>query len=124
MDLSFRELQKRDVINLPDGKNLGRITNLMLNFPQGVLTGIFVPGKKQNCFSRLFSKTELFIERSNIVKIGNDVILVDIRNGVPNDSVSVDKKPCPKPPKHPPTCEDLFSPCSPPPHSRSYDYDE
>jgi YlmC/YmxH family sporulation protein len=124
MDLSFRELQKRDVINLPDGKNLGRITNLLLNFPQGVLTGIYVPGKKQNCFSRLFSKTELFIERSNIVKIGNDVILVDIRNGVPNDSVSVDKKPCPKPPKHSPSCEDLFSPCSPPPPPRPYDYDE
>ena len=48
MDISYRELQKRDVINLPDGKCLGKITDLVLKFPEGVMTGICVPGKKQN----------------------------------------------------------------------------
>lgn len=112
MDISFRELQKRDVINVPDGKNLGRITDLVLDFPRGVMTGIYVPGKKQGIFSRIFSRTEIFIDRSRIVKIGGDVILVDIRSVGGNNGVTVDKKPCPKPPHKPQNpCENLFGDC-------------
>ena len=126
MDISFRELQKRDVINIPDGKCLGRITDLVLDFPRGIMTGIYVPGKRQGIFSRIFSRTEVFIERSKIVKIGNDVILVDIRSDGTNNSVGVDKKPCPKPPKHPPSCEDIFGqPCHHERESSRFDeYDE
>ena len=122
MDISFRELQKRDVINVPDGKNLGKITDLVLDFPRGVMTGIYVPGKKQNLFSRLFSRTEIFIDRSRIVKIGGDVILVDIKCGTAcGQSVSVDKKPCPKPPHKPQgPCDNLFGACV----DTSQDFDE
>ena len=81
MELTFNDLSKRDVINISDGRCLGRITNLTLKFPQGVLTGIFVPGKRRSIFC-FFDKSEMFIEVDKILKIGGDVILVDLKNGI------------------------------------------
>ena len=113
MQLSFRDLRKKDVINVADGRCLGRIIDLTLNFPQGVLTGITVPGRKIYGF-RLFDRSEVFIEESKILKIGGDVILVNLKGDTP----------CypPKPPKHnchqseqdcrsthkKPSCEDII----------------
>ena len=77
MELSFNELKKRDVINISDGRCLGRMTNLKLKFPQGLLTGIYVPGKKRGFFG-FFDKSEIFIEVNKILKIGGDVILFDL----------------------------------------------
>ena len=104
MQLSFKELKKRDVINVADGRNLGSITDLSLMFPSGIFTGITVPGKKVNCFFRLFQKSEMFIERSKIQKIGNDVILVNLKCGdFCSDSVSANNK-------KPSGCQNIF-PC-------------
>lgn len=81
MELSFKQLKKRDVINVSDGKCLGRITDLSLSFPLGTLTGITVPGKK-TCFLLSFlSRSSIFISEKNILKIGGDVILVDLKCG-------------------------------------------
>jgi YlmC/YmxH family sporulation protein len=110
MDLTYNELKNRDVINVVDGKCLGRIIDLTLSFPKGVLTGITVPGRRQNCLSRIFSKSEQFIGVNNIIKIGNDVILVNLRCGdtcspsVPASEPPKPPRPCPKPP----SCEDIF----------------
>ena len=93
MELSYNELRKRDVINVPDGRCLGRITDLKLSFPSGVMVGIVVPGRKSRGIFRWFDKTEFYIDRSRIIKIGGDVILVDI---------SCERKP-PKP-NHKPPC--------------------
>ena len=79
MELTFNELKKRDVINIADGRCLGRITDLKLKFPEGVLIGIFVPGRKTKKICRWFDKSEVFIEERKIIKIGGDVILVDIK---------------------------------------------
>lgn len=131
MDLSFKDLRKRDVINLSDGACLGRITNLVLSFPKGVLTGIVVPGRKGFRLFRIFDKNEIFIDEKKIVKIGSDVILVNLKCGdVCGDNTEVGtspqknrgrpqppySKPCPPPcspngtPNNcPPTCEQLFN---------------
>ncbi len=105
MQLSFKERKKRDVINVADGRNLGSITDLSLVFPSGLFTGITVPGKKVNWFLRLFQKSEMFIERSKIQKIGNDVILVDLKCGdlCANSVPANNKKPS--------GCQNIF-PCS------------
>jgi len=111
MELSYNELKKRDVINISDGRCLGRIIDMRLKFPKGVLVGIVVPGRKKGCFS-FFDKSELYIDESKIVKIGGDVILVDIRCAdacapcVPIHKGEDDKgkRPCP-----PPDC-DKFNP--------------
>ena len=113
MELTFNELRKRDVINIADGRCLGRIIDLKLKFPEGVLVGIIVPGRKCRGIMRWFDRTETFIDERKIIKIGGDVILVDIKCEI----TPVPTKPCkpivPCPPKPSPT-----KPC-PPPRSAS-----
>ncbi len=78
MELSFKELKKRDVINVVDGRCFGRIVDLKLKFPEGLLTGIMVPGKKSCWILRFFDRPKIFIEESKIIKIGGDAILVSV----------------------------------------------
>jgi YlmC/YmxH family sporulation protein len=113
MQLSFRELRKKDVINVADGRCLGRIIDLTLNFPQGILTGITVPGRRIYGF-RLFDRTEVFIEESKILKIGGDVILVNLKADNPVYPPKPPKHDC-RPPQHDccpphkkPSCEDFL----------------
>ena len=103
MELSYNDLKKRDVINVPDGRCLGRITDLRLSFPSGVMIGIVVPGRKVNRIFRWFDKTEIYIDRSRIIKIGGDVILVDIscEKRAPKPKCE-QQKPCPPKPPCPP----------------------
>ena len=103
MELKFSELRQRDVINVPDGRNLGRIIDLRIEFPKGELSGIVVPGHRQRKFFSCFNKSELYINSTNIIKIGGDVILVDITS-------CNHKKPRPQP--CPPPCPPQ-RPCSP-----------
>ncbi len=108
MELTYKELSKREVINIVDGKSLGRITNLTLSFPGGKLSGITVPGKNQNFFSKIFSKSELYIPVNKILKIGNDVILVNLSCGdTCGDAVPVSNPPRPKPQCNP--CQPNFN---------------
>ena len=96
MELTFSELKKRDVINIADGRCLGRVNDLKLCFPDGVLTAIAVPGKKRGLFS-CFDKSQVFIGVDAVLKIGGDVILVDLRK----NGKSQRDLPCPRP-KRPP----------------------
>ena len=110
MELSFNELKKRDVVNVSDGKCYGKITDLTLSFPKGVLTGITVPGSKKNCIMRLLSRSKIFIEERKIIRIGSDVILVDLKCKETCDSgVNMENKKPPAPPCPPP-----FLPCNNP----------
>ncbi len=104
MELTYNELKKRDVINIVDGRSLGNITDLRLSFPKGVLLGIYVPGKKRSGLFSLFDKTSIYISEKQIIKIGGDVILVNL--------VSSEEK-AEKPP-FPPPCPPKCSPCAPP----------
>ena len=81
MELTYNELRKRDVINVSDGRCLGRIIDIRLDFPEGVLVGIVVPGRRVHGIFKLFDKSQLYIDESRIIKIGGDVILVDINCG-------------------------------------------
>ncbi len=106
MELTFNELKKRDVINIVDGKSLGGITDIRLEFPEGKLVGIYVPGRKTNLFSRIFDKSTVYIDESRILKIGGDVILVNLKcdeNCTGAISHGKGKKHCPPPPC-PPNC--------------------
>ncbi len=105
MELSFNDLKKREVINVADGRNLGNITDLSLVFPSGLFTGITVQGEKRSWIASLFRKSDFFIERSKIIKIGNDVILVDLKCGdvcAPNVNANYKKKQN--------SCSNLFNP--------------
>ena len=111
MVLSFNQLRKRDVVNVADGRCFGKITDLSIEFPKGVMTGITVPARKRKWFLRCFDKNTLFISEKNILKIGGDVILVDLRCGdTCETSVNLNKPQKPDLPSPPPCRPD---PCRP-----------
>ena len=72
MDYNFSDIKKKKVINIADGKDLGKIIDLIVSYPDGKIKSIIVPGKK-NAF---FSGSELIINFSCIERIGDDTILV------------------------------------------------
>ena len=97
MELTFNDLTKKDVVNVVDGKNLGHVTDIKLSFPKGILVGIIVPGRKTNFLSNIFCKTQLYIERRYIVKIGGDAILVKVDGCIHQDvekPLRPKEKPC------------------------------
>jgi len=76
IDFTYCELRDREVINMADGRKLGRIIDLALHC-SGRIIGIIVPGEKR--FARFFSGADnIFIPWINIKRIGDDVILVEL----------------------------------------------
>ena len=87
METSYSELRCKFVVNVTDGKNLGHTCDVIFSFPEGKVFGIVVPGKR----FRIFKNNDLFIPLKNIVKIGTDVVLVDLRTA-PNPDRDCGKK--------------------------------
>lgn len=74
MELTFSELRAKEVVNTQDGRKLGKVCDIVLCYPDNRWIGIVAPNG--GAFS--FKKRGLFIELRNIVKIGEDVILVNV----------------------------------------------
>ena len=74
MDYNLSDLKKKRVINVADGRDLGKITDLIISFPDGKIKSIIVPGKRNS----FFSSCELIINFSCIERIGDDTILVKL----------------------------------------------
>lgn len=74
MEYNLTDLKKKKVINVADGKDLGKITDMVITYPEGKIKGIIVPGKK----SGLFFSGELIINFKCIERIGEDAVLVSL----------------------------------------------
>ena len=74
MELTFSELRAKEVINTQDGKKLGKACDVALCYPENRWVGIIVPGGRG--FG--MKKNTLFVDLKHIVKIGEDVILVNV----------------------------------------------
>ena len=72
MEYNYSDLKKKSVINVSDGRDLGKISDLLISYPDGKIRSIIVPGKKNS----FFSSCELIIPFSAIERIGDDTILV------------------------------------------------
>ena len=92
MELSFSELRAKEVVNTQDGRKMGKVCDVALCYPENRWLGIVVPNGR----GFAFKKNELFIDLKHIVKIGEDVILVDI--GLPRKQAVV-KRGNPPPPR-------------------------
>lgn len=75
--MRFCEFQKKEVINVCDCKCLGNVCDLEFDEHDRCIRTIIVPGPAKffGCVGREF---ELHIPWCKIVKIGPDIILVDI----------------------------------------------
>ena len=78
MEISFTDLKEKEVVNIVDGKKLGRVVDVVFSVSSGVVKGVVVPGEK-----KIFRKSEdVFIALNQVKKIGGDVILVNLKHQV------------------------------------------
>ena len=75
--MRFLELKEKEVINCKDCKRLGYVADVEFDCKTGKLTAIIVPitGKFLSCFGGC---SEYYIRFCDIVRIGPDIVLVDI----------------------------------------------
>lgn len=77
VELSFCDLRAKEVINICDGRRLGNVIDLVFDCYCARITGIVVPYEK-GFFNFFRSHQDIFIPWSRIIKIGKDVILVEL----------------------------------------------
>lgn len=76
--MKISEMQAKDIVNLENGKRLGYITDIDINLETGEIKALIITSS--NKMISLFNKeVEIVIPWRNIYKIGDDVILVYIR---------------------------------------------
>lgn len=100
METTFLELKCKQVINVVDGKTLGRIIDVVMDIKSCKILGLIVPSPTCGWLSCFRSGKEIFIPFDCICKIGVDVILVELY--INNDHI---KPPLP-PPSKKPDCKD------------------
>ena len=73
--ISFSEFQIKDVVDVSSGKKLGTIGDIDINVTSGKIQAIIIggTGKMMGFFGK---EEEMIVPWRNIVKIGEDVILV------------------------------------------------
>ncbi|MGG0718911.1 YlmC/YmxH family sporulation protein [Robertmurraya massiliosenegalensis] len=73
--IRISEFQMKDVVNISDGKKLGNIGDIDINLKTGKIEAIIITGAGK--VLGFFGKDEdVTISWKNILKIGEDVILV------------------------------------------------
>ena len=77
IETSFCDLRCKEVVNVIDGRRLGRIIDMVIEERRGRVLGIVVPNPKRS-FSLFKPFEDIFIPYHNICKIGADVILVEL----------------------------------------------
>ena len=74
------DLREKEVINIRDGARLGLIDDVEVNLEKGRIESLILPGNA-GLFSLFSNKSsDYVISWKNIIRIGNDVILVDINH--------------------------------------------
>ena len=73
--MRLSELQLKEIINISNGKRIGVIVDVIVE-QNGNIQKLILEEKR----GRKFSKEEYEISWNQIVKIGDDIILIDTRN--------------------------------------------
>ena len=76
--LRLSDIREKEVINVYNGERLGYVYDFEMDIEKGTLTSIIMPGSGK--VMGLFSKpNDIEIEWKRIIKIGQDTILVNLR---------------------------------------------
>ena len=73
--MHLSELQKKEIVNIASGKRMGIIIDVIVD-TNGKIKSLVLEERKSKKFS---SREEIQINWEHIVKIGDDIILVDNR---------------------------------------------
>ncbi|MDD2401514.1 MAG: YlmC/YmxH family sporulation protein [Clostridia bacterium] len=77
--IKISDLRNLEIINANDGKRLGPIKDIELDLDKGIIKGIILPGINGAGLLSIFSKNDdLIVPWDKIIRIGIDVILVDV----------------------------------------------
>ncbi len=75
--MKLSELQRKDIVNIKDGKLVGKIVDVEFDTSNGYVIKFII--EKAHFMRNLFSiNDELTIKFTQIKKLGEDVILIDI----------------------------------------------
>ncbi|AND39304.1 MULTISPECIES: YlmC/YmxH family sporulation protein [Cytobacillus] len=79
--VKISEFQMKDVVNVADGKKLGNIGDIDININTGKIEAVIIggTGKVLGFFGR---DADIVIPWKNIIKIGEDVILVRYQDAI------------------------------------------
>jgi YlmC/YmxH family sporulation protein len=75
--VKLSDLRTREVINVLDGKKLGSITDIDLDIEKGRVLALMLPGQVRG-WSVFAKREEIVVPWEKIVRIGRDVILVEL----------------------------------------------
>ena len=78
METSYGELKCKQIINVVDGKCLGRLIDVVLDIKTCKILGLIVPNPSCSSWSIFRKNREIFIPFHSICKIGVDVILIEL----------------------------------------------
>ena len=75
--MRLSELQLKEIINISNGKRIGVIVDVIVE-PNGSIKKLILEERR----GRKFTKEEYEISWNQIIKIGDDIILIDTRNNI------------------------------------------
>lgn len=70
--ISYTDIKNKCVVNVLDGRKLGKIKDILFSFPEGNISAFIVGDKK------LFGGEDFLIKLCCINKIGDDAVLVSL----------------------------------------------
>jgi len=73
--MHLSELQLKEIINISNGKRVGIIVDVIVS-NDGKIEKLILEEKR----GRKFTKEEFVVTWNQIIKVGDDIILVDTRN--------------------------------------------
>ncbi len=85
MSAKISDLQERQIVNIADGKCLGNVKDIELNLNRGVIQALVLPGPG-GIRGILQNQGELRVPWQNVVRIGVDVVLIDMPELAEEDS--------------------------------------
>lgn len=86
--ISYLELIDKDIINVKNGENIGRFSDIEIDIKKGKVTALYIEDKNTKLFSFFNKAKSMVINWEEIVKIGLDVIVVNYES----DNVRIAKE--------------------------------
>ena len=80
MEISFKKIKSKCVINVTDGKKLGKITDVYFTYPQNCVKGFCVENGLPP-----FSTAKTDVNVCSVQKIGEDAVFVKLQASGKND---------------------------------------
>jgi len=75
--MKLSELQRKDIVNIKDGKKIGKIVDVEFDTSNGYMIKFII--ESSHFMKNLFAQNDvLTIKFTQIKKLGEDVILIDI----------------------------------------------